>query len=180
MSGIQKLFLKRVRSTWQRDFPFLMPVNLQEIPLVQKGSTFVCADFFAERGRAYFIRIDFSQKRHGEFSLGITVSDSLTRSIREHGLETPSPSALGMYAIGQFVPAQTRRWALIDRDAEVDEFFRSLGQEPVGLAQMRSAYCWYPPSFELPQSEIFDGAISDVGAVLKEHVFPKLEIPCLR
>ncbi len=176
MPSIQKAFLSRTRDVWRRDFPFLKPVDLSEIPQLPKGCRFLFDDYFAERGRAYFIFFDFSLRRIGEFSLGITVSDSVTRSIREHGLDSPSPHSLGMYSIGQFMGIQTRDWALADVDAQVDALFQSLGQQPVGFAQTRSRYRWYPTSFELPQVEIFDAALADVSAILKEHVFPKLEI----
>jgi hypothetical protein len=176
MPSPQKPFLKRVRDVWKREFPFLKPVDLAEIPALPKGCTFRCDDYFAERGRAYFILFDFSLRRLGEFSLGISVSDSVTRCIREHGLDTPSAYALGMYSVGQFIGAQTRTWALGDVDAKVDAIFRSLGQEPVGFAQIRSPFTWYPSSFELRQEQIFDEALADVRTILIEHVFPKLQI----
>jgi hypothetical protein len=176
MPSPQKPFLKRVRDVWRREFPFLKPVDLAEIPALPKGCRFLCDDYFTERERAYFIFFDFSLRRIGEFSLGITVSDSVTRCIREHGLDTPSAYALGMYSVGQFIGAQTRRWALVDVDAQVDALFRSLGQQPVGFAQTRSRFTWYPSSFELPPEQIFDEALADVRAVLVEHVFPKLQI----
>lgn len=176
MPSIQKLFLKRAREVWQREFPFLKPVDLAEIPQLPKGCRYLCDDYFAERGRAYFIFFDFSLRRIGEFSLGITVSDSVTRCIREHGLAVPSSSALGMYSVSQFMGIQRRDWALADVDAQVDAFFQSLGQQPVGFAQKRSRYRWYPTSFELPQVEIFDAALADISAILKEHVFPKLQM----
>jgi hypothetical protein len=130
MAGIQKSFLSRVRTRWQRELPFLKPVHLSEVPQLNKGTNFLCDHYFAERGRAYFIQFDFSPKRFGEFTIGATVSDSLTRSILEHGMGDPSPTAIGMYAIGPFIGAQTRRWALIDHNAQGDELFRSLGVEP--------------------------------------------------
>src|SRR4051794_10448562 len=103
MAGIQGTFLKRVRARWQREFPFLKPVHLIEVPQLNKGTNFICDRYLPERGRAYFIHFDFSQKRFGEFSIGVTVSDSLTRSIMEHAMGAPSPTALGMYAIGPFI-----------------------------------------------------------------------------
>jgi hypothetical protein len=176
MAGIQKAFLSRVRTDWQREFPFLRPVHLIEVPQLNKGTNFICDHYFPERGRAYFIQFNFSQKRFGEFSFGVTVSDSLTRSILEHGAGAPSPTALGRYAIGPFSGAQTRRWALIDHGAQADEFDRSLGLEPVGFAGMRSSNTWYPPSFAVPQEEVFDSVLQDVNSVLRQHVFPKLHI----
>lgn len=176
MPSIRKLFLKRARELWRCEFPFLKPVDLEEIPQLPKGCRFLCDDYFAERGRAYFIFFDFGLRRIGEFSLGITVSDSVTRCIREHGLDTPSPHSLGMYSVGQFMGAQRRDWALADVDGQVDAVFRSLGQQPVGFARTRSPYRWYPASFESPKMEIFDAALADVSATLKEYVFPKLQI----
>jgi hypothetical protein len=174
MPSIQKLFLKRAREVWQRKFAFLKPVDLVEIPQLPKGSRFLCDDYFAERGRVYFIFFNFSLRRIGEFSLGITVSDSVTRCIREHGVDAPSSHSLGMYSVGQFMGVQTRNWALADVDGQVDAVFRSLGQQPV--AHTRSRYTWYPASFELPQVEIFDAALADVDTILREYVFPKLQI----
>ena len=176
MAGIQKSFLSRARTRWQREFAFLKQVHLNEVPQLNKGTNFLCDHYFAERGRAYFFQFDFSPKRLGEFTIGATVSDSLTRSILEHGMGAPSPTALGMYSIGSFIGAQTRRWALIDNNAQGDELFRSLGVEPVGLAGKRSRNTWYPPSFEVPQEQIIDSAIEDINIVLKQYVFPKLQI----
>lgn len=176
MPSPQKPFLKRARDVWRREFPFLKPVDLAEIPSFPKGCKFLCEDYLAERDRAYFIFFNFSLRRIGEFSLGITVSDSVTRCIREYGFDAPSACALGMYGVGQFIDAPTRNWALADVDAQVDALFRSLGQDSVGFAQTRSRFTWYPSSFELPQEQIFDEALSDVRAVLIEHVFPKLKI----
>lgn len=176
MPSLQKSFLKRVRDVWRIEFPFLKLVDLVEIPHLPKGCTFLCDDYFAERSKAYFVFFDFNLRRIGEFSLGITVSDSLTRSIRDPALGAPSPFELGTYGIGQFINAQTRTWALVDVDAQVDALFRSLGQEPVGLTEMRSRYTWYPSSFNLSQAHIFDAAIADVSTLLTKHVFPKLQI----
>lgn len=176
MPSIQKLFLKRAREVWRREFPFLKPVDLAEIPPLPKGCRFLCDDYLAKRGRAYFVLFDFSLRRIGEFSVGITVSDSVTRSIREPGLAAPSPDALGIYSISQFMGIQKRDWALVDVDAQIDALCQSLGQQPVGLTQTRSRYRWYPTSFELPQLEIIDDALADVSGILKEHVFPKLQI----
>src|SRR5215831_18453170 len=120
MTSPQKPFLKRVRDVWRHEFAFLKPVDLAEIPPLPKGCRFLCDRYLAKRGRAYFIFFDFSLRRVGEFSLGITVSDSVTRCIREHGLDAPSAYGLGMYSVGQFIGTQTRTWALIDVDAQVD------------------------------------------------------------
>jgi hypothetical protein len=176
MSGVQKAYLKSVASRWQREFPFLKPVHLIEVPQLDKGSNFLCDRYFPERGRAYFLQFNFGQKRIGEFSIGVTVSDSVTRSVLEHGTETPSAKALGMYGIGSFIGTQTQRWALIDHGAEADALWRSLGHEPMGFAAMRSRCTWYPRSFAIPQEELFALVIENVNSVLKQHVFPKLEI----
>lgn len=176
MAGIQKAFLKRVASRWRKDFPFLKPAHLIEVPQLNKGSNFLCDHYFPERGRAYFLHFDFSQKRVGEFSIGVTVSDSVVRSILEHGTSAPSATAIGMYGIGPFIGAQTRRWALIDHGAEADALWRSLGQEPMGFATMRNRSTWYPQSFAIPQEDLFDCVIENVNSVLKQHVFPKLQI----
>jgi hypothetical protein len=176
MAGIQKAFLKQARTRWQREFPILRPVHLIEVPQPNKGTNFICDRYFLERGRTYFICFDFIPKRFGEFTIGVTVSDSLTRSILEHGTGEPSPTAIGMYAIGPFIGAPSRRWALIDHNAQADEFFRSLGVEPVGFAGMRDPYTWYPSSFGAPQEQIFDAALDDVNGVLRQQVFPKLQI----
>jgi len=176
MAGIQKAFLRRVAHRWEGEFPFLKPAHLVEVPQLNKGSNFLCDHYFPERGRAYFLHFNFSQKRVGEFSIGVTVSDSLTRSIREHGTGAPSPTALGMYAIGLFIGRQTRRWALIDHNAQADELFHSMGVEPVGFAGMRSRNTWCPPSFDVPQDQIINAALDDVNTVLRQEVFPKLQV----
>ncbi len=176
MPGIQKAFLKRVASRWSRELPFFKPVHLIEVPQLNKGSNFICDHYFPQRGRAYFIQFNFSPKRIGEFTIDITVSNSVTRSILDHAWGTPSPTDIGMYAIGKFIGVQTRRWALIDHGAQADEFDRSLGLEPMGFANMRSRNTWFPPSFAVPQEQIFDSVLDDVNSVLKEHVLPKLQI----
>jgi hypothetical protein len=48
--------------------------------------------------------------------------------------------------------------------------------EPMGFANMRSPNTWFPPSFAVPQEQIFDSVSDDINSVLKEHVFPKLQI----
>lgn len=176
MAGIQKAFLKTVANRWQSEFPFLKPVHLVEVPQLNKGSNFLCDHYFPERGRAYFLHFIFSQKRVGEFSLGFTISDSVARSILEHATGEPSATAIGMYGLGRFIGVQTRRWALIDHNAQADDLDRSLGLEPLGLAGRRMPHTYYPPSFGVPQGEIFDSVLGDVNAVLKQHVFPKLQI----
>jgi len=97
-----KAFLRRVREVWRLDFPFLKPVDLSEIPLVPKGCRFLCDDYFAERGRAYFIIFDFCPRRIGEFSLSITVSDSITAPFVSMAW-TPFLRRTRMYSIGQFM-----------------------------------------------------------------------------
>jgi hypothetical protein len=92
----------------------------------------------------------------------------------EHANGDPSATAIGMYGIGRFIGAQTRRWALIDHNAQADELDRSLGLEP--LERRRMPHTFYPPSFNVPQEEIFDSVLGDINAVLKKHVFPKLQI----
>jgi hypothetical protein len=175
MASIQKRFLKQVREAWRRDYPFLKPVNLVEVPRLPNGANFLCDRYFSERGRAYFIWFDFPQKRFGEFHLGISVTDTLTQSIRDHGLAKPTPTALGIYDVVQF-GSPKRTWALVDIEAESDKFFQSLGMDTSDLALPRSQSTWFPQSYEVPEAQIFDEAITDVAATLAKYVFPALQI----
>lgn len=125
--GIPKAFLRRVAHSWRSTFPFLQLVELDEIPRLPRGSNSACLDFMTQRKRAYFIQFDFCLGRRGEFSLAVTVSDDPRKSVRAPSLVAPSPTAVGSYGIGQFIGEPIRRWALVDLNAELDEFTRSLG-----------------------------------------------------
>ena len=79
----------QIANTWRVEFPFLKPVDLKEIPRVAKGCNFLCDLYGKTRSRYYFVRLNFSPKCHGQFSIGITISPSANHSILEHSLVTP-------------------------------------------------------------------------------------------
>ena len=171
MSKIQRPFLIRVREAWQHRFPFLEPVEIDEIPRRDNGGNYRCSAFFSERSRAYFVAYQFSKVRRGEFTLEVTIADSLDRSILEH--RTASDIAahkLGSYRIGSFIDGKDCWWALQDVEAETRRLLPSL---PIARPPGR----WRPSSFDLPLDRIYDEAISDVSDKLERYVFPKLHFP---
>ena len=114
MGKEQKLFLKKVREAWLREFPFFKPVDLDEVPKQPKGSTFRCDDYFSTRGVCYFVSFDFSQRRQGEFLVGITVSPSREKSVLNPPEDyTPTPTNVGTYNLAKFLNRQSFRWDLV-------------------------------------------------------------------
>ena len=177
MATVQNVFLRKVRESWKREFPFFEPVDINEVPKLPKGTKFVCGDHFESRKVVYFIHFDFSEKRAGEFSICVSISASKDRSVLEPpNVYKPSPLNVGSYGIGAFLDCQTFRWTLVDVDAGLDENLRSLGLEPIGFASMPSPNTWKPSSFSLPAEKIVEEAILDVNEKLKSHVFPRLQI----
>ena len=175
MAKEQKLFLKRVREAWKTEFPFLKPVDLDEVPKQPKGSNFRCDDYFAARGICYFVSFDFSQRRQGEFQVGIAVSPSCEKSVLDFPEDyPPTPTNIGIYTLAKFLNRQSFRWDLVDVDAKTNAILVSLGGEPI--ASQVSENTWKPSSYALPFEQIADEAIRDVNDKLRRFVFPKLEI----
>ena len=175
MGKEQKLFLKKVRETWKTEFPFLKPVDLDETPKLPKGCNFRCDDYASTRGVFYFVAFDFSQRRVGEFSLGVTVSGSAGKSVLDPSADyRPTPTNIGSYSMGVFLGRQSFRWDLVDVDAKTNAILISLGGEPI--ASHVSENTWKPSSYALPFEQIADEAIRDVNDKLRRFVFPKLEI----
>lgn len=177
MSKEQKQFLKKVRENWKTQFPFLEPVNLEEMPKMPKGNNFCCKEYFAIRGVCYFITFDFSQRRQGEFSIGITVSPSPEKSILSHPEDyIPTPTNIGSYNIAVFLGRQSFRWGILDVDAKTNAILTSLCGEQIQTPDYISVNLWKPSSYSLPFEKIAEEAILDINEKLRRFVFPKLEI----
>lgn len=178
MAKEQTQFWKRVREAWKKEFPFLKLVDLDEIPRLPKSSNFCCDDYFSSRGVCYFVTIDFSARRHGEFMVGITVSPSREKSVLNPSTyNPPSPSHVGSYNLAEFLDRQScRRWDLVDVDAKTSAICNELGIPMMTLLDHAAADVWKPSSYSLPFDQIADEAIHDVSDKLRRFVFPKLEI----
>jgi hypothetical protein len=177
MSRMQQQFLKKVRETWKVEFPFLKAVNLEETPKLPKGCNFRCDDYAPIRGVFYYVTFDFSQRRQGEFSVGISVSNSAEKSVLSppENLE-PTPTNIGSYSIAAFLGRPAFRWDLVDVDAKTNAVLQSFGGSPITTPGYVSANTWKPSSYALPFEQIADEAIRDVNEKLRRFVFPKLEI----
>jgi len=179
MSKEQKLFLEKVRETWKTQFPFLKPVDLDETPKLPKGCNFRCDDYASTRGVVYFVTFDFSQRRVGEFSVGVTVSNSPEKSVLNPPEDyRPTPKNIGSYSIAAFLGRSTFRWDLVNVDAKTNAMLASLGGTPIATPPHVAANTWKPSSYALPFEQIADEAISDLNDKLRRFVFPKLEIAC--
>lgn len=177
MGKEQKLFLGRVRKNWETEFPFFKPVDLNEIPKLPKGCKFRCDDYASIRGVFYFVTFDFSQRRQGEFSVRITVSDSPVKSVLDPATDyQPTPTSIGSHSIAAFLGRQAFRWDLVDVDAKTNATLASFGAAPVTPPGYVSPNTWKPSSYALPFEQIADEAIRDVSDKLRRFVFPKLEI----
>jgi len=177
MAKEQKRFLKIVRQAWAAEFPFLEPVDLAEVPRLDKGSNFRCDRYFDARGVCYFLQFHFLKSRHGEFSLRVAVSPSPDKSVLSFGpYRDPGPTTVGYYNIADFLVVQSFTWAIVDVNAKLDELWLSLGVEPLEHFERKPAVFWKPSSFALPFEEICAEAIGDINDKLRCAVFPKLQI----
>ena len=140
MAKEQKRFLKRLREKWKTEFPFLKPVDLDEVPKIPKGCNFRCDDYFPTRGVFYYVTFDFSLRRVGEFSLGASVSRSAEKSIFDPVNTEPGPTSIGMYTIAQFMGCQRFCWEIVDVDAKLDEFLTSVGATDLRCRQRHDKY----------------------------------------
>src|SRR5262245_3776214 len=115
MSNESRRFVKQLATSWRKEFPFLKPVDLDEIPRVPKGFNFLCDAYGQTRGRYYFFAIEFSPKCRGQFSLRVAVSSSPERSTLGSVLSSqPSPGAIGSFGIARFLSKKAFAWALVD------------------------------------------------------------------
>lgn len=177
MGKEQKLFLKQVREAWKNEFPFLKPVDLDEIPKMPKGSNFRCDDYFSTRGVCYFVSFDFSQRRQGEFLVAITVSPIREKSVLSPPKDyTPAPTNVGTYNLAKFLNRSSFRWDLVDVDAKTNAILVSLGGAAISTPDYVTANVWKPSSYALPFEQIAGEAIRDVSDKLRRFVFPKLEV----
>jgi len=177
MANIQKVFLRRVKEIWKTEFPFLKSVQLNEMPKLPKDCNFRCDDFFSTRGVVYFVTFDFSPRRQGEFSLGITVSHSPDKSILSPPIDSqPSPTNIGSHNIASFLERPAFRWDLVDVDARTNAILVSLGGQAIATPSHVAANTWRPSSYSLSFGQIADEAIRDVNDKLRRFVFPKLNI----
>lgn len=177
MSKIQRQFLKSVRETWKAEFPFFKPVDLEETPKLPKGCNYRCDDYASTRGVFYFVTFDFSQRRQGEFSVAITVSNSAEKSILSPPeAAQPGPTNIGSYCIAAFLGRPAFSWDLVDVDAKTNATLVSLGMESIPTPDYVSANIWKPSSYSLPFELIADEAIRDVSDKLRRFVFPALQL----
>ena len=177
MGKEQKLLLKKVRQLWSVEFPLLKPVDLDEVPKQPKGCNFRCDDYFSERRVCYFVTFHFSQRRQGEFSIGITVSPAREKSVLSPPEDdTPDPKNVGTYNLAKFLNRQSFRWDLVDVDAKTNTTLVSLCAAPVLTPDYVLANVWKPSSYALPFDQIAEEAVRDVSDKLRRFVFPKLEI----
>lgn len=177
MAHEPKQFLKQLATSWQKEFPFLKPVDLDEVPRVPKGCNFLCDKYGATRDYYYFIAVEFSPKRRGQFTVRIAVSSSPKESTLDSamGLE-PSPTTKGSFGISKFLGKQQFAWALVDIEAERDVLFAKLGTPMPDLGANRSARIWRPSTYDQPFDKVADEAIAHLNHTLRTEVFPKLEI----
>lgn len=180
MAGESTRFLKLVRKAWLTGFPFLKPVEVDEVPRRQKCSNFCCADYAKTRGLFYFVSFDFDRNFRGQFSISITVSQSADRSVLDPSEDCRHPSAtnVGTFPIAVFLGRGDFRWQLLDWEGNLNSFIVGLGgpaddyQSPFP----KGYHYWQPSSFELPLEAIGQEAIHDINGKLRQFVFPKLEI----
>jgi hypothetical protein len=177
MSKEQKRFLKKVRESWNTEFPFLELVDLEEIPKMSKGCNFRCKDYFLTRGVCYFVTFDFSQRRQGEFLIGITVSPSPQKSVLSPPIDyTPTPTNIGSYNMAVFLGRQSFCWDMVDEDTKMNAIMVSLGGELNQTPGYVPENVWKPSSYALPFERIVEETICDVNEKLRRFVFPILEI----
>jgi len=177
MASEQKQFLKRVRETWKRELPCFKLVDLDEIPKQPKSCNFRCDSYFASRGVCYFITFDFSHRRQGEFSVGITVSNSPEKSIlNPPDNYTPTPTNVGSYNLAKFLDRQSFRWDLVDVDGKTNAALVEFGMAPVFTPDYVAANVWKPSTYALSFDQIADEALRDASDKLRRFVFPKLHI----
>lgn len=176
MAGENKLFLKALRKSWKQKFPFLVPVDLEEVPKVQKGCNFRCDKYLANRGVCYFFTIDFQPKTRGRFILRISTSSNPEKSIVEHGdwpLTAAKPT--GMFGVWQILERRYLAWDLVDWAGELNQLYTQLGMD-YRVEPGDSPDIWRPVSYAVPIEAIVDAAIEDLNAVMMKEVFPRLEI----
>lgn len=174
-----KLFLKRVREAWATEFPCLEAVDLNEVPRRPVGSNFRCADYFVARKTCYFVSFNFSQRRKGEFSVGITVSPSLDRSVLDPSeVEQPGPMSIGAYSMADFLNCQSFHWDLVNVTARTNEVLNEFGIPVSRLPENPLPNVWVPTSYALGPDGIIEQAIYDVTEKLRIAVFPRLAIEC--
>lgn len=177
MSKEQKRFLEKIRESWTKEFPFLELVDLEEIPKISKGCNFLCREYFSMRGVCYFVTFDFSQRRQGEFLIGITVSPSPEKSVLSPPENyTPTPTNIGSYNMAVFLGRKSFCWDLVDVDTKMNAILISLGGEGIQTPDYVSANVWKPSSYALPFDRIVEEAICDVNEKLRRYVFTILEI----
>lgn len=177
MPTLRKQFLTAIRKSWAKEFPFLKPVEPDDVQKSLRGATFLCDAYADARKRFYFVHFSFPPKMPGEFTMGATVSDSSRQSVQDPaGPAKLSPLNIGGYSIAAFLGVQFRSWMLYDWEAKNIAYWQSLGASmpETGIKNLHNV--WKPTSFDLPAEQIIMAAIADVNGHLTTHIFPKLEI----
>jgi hypothetical protein len=149
----------------------LSSVHVIELPQVPKGCNFVCDKYALSRERYYFVRVNVSPKRRGQFSIAVAVSlnrDKSTLDARDT-LEI-APLTVGSFGIWQFMQVPRFDWALVDTHSELISHFGA------DVVPPRSPYLWVPTTYEQPLEKIISEAVGHVNQTLRRCVFPRLEI----
>ncbi len=171
MAGEQKLFLKTIASVWRTEFPLFRPLNLREVPQVPKGCNYLCDAYGDTRSRYYFIRLNFSSKCRGQFSIGVTISPSPERSTLDPAMASqPTSTSIGSFGIWQFMHRPRFDWSLVDLEAE------SMALLGISSGSPKSPNEWRPSTYTQPVEKIVEEAIAHVNQTLRTHVFPVLQI----
>jgi hypothetical protein len=175
MMKSEQLFYRELARNWGGRFPALAPVHLPETPQPPKGSNFICDKYYGERRRAYFFNVFFSQKRRGEFTLSVTISDSQQRSLLEgrssSDLNVP---LIGTYRIAAFMQRQDYWWAIKDVNAESSDLLRSFGIASGDFGSRPTPHRWRPTSYDLPFEKVVEEALVDLNEKISNFVLPKL------
>ena len=177
MAHEPKKFLKQVAAAWKEEFPFLKPVDLNEVPRMPKGTNFLCEACGDTRELYYFIAIEFSPKLRGQFTVRVAISDSPNRSTLGSAMGlSPSPTTKGSFGVQRFLGQQQFSWALVDLEKERDELLAEIGMPIPELGNNRTHNIWRPSSYEQPFESIAQEAIEHLNSVLRTKVFPVLKI----
>ncbi len=177
MASIEKFLLQSVKKKWHEEFPFLKPARIKQISGVRKDACYLCDSFAQSRNRYYFVTFEFHPKQPGQFSISITISDSIAEPLQESFTETHlSPDKIGTFTIAAFLGKPSFSWMLYDWDAQNVAYWKSLGADMPSVRGLDLPNIWKPSSFELPPERIVEETIQDINDKLKKQVFPKLQI----
>lgn len=177
MKEIEKTFLTTVKQQWMQRYPFLKAYRPKSSSGLKKDACYLCDDHAETRKRFYFLFFTFSPKQPGQFSISVTVSDSVEKPLQE-GLPGASLSAdtIGTFTIAAFLGKQNKSWMLYDWEAQEVAYWKSLGVQMPSVGISNSPNIWKPSSFDLLPDKIIEQALADVNHTLETAVFTKLKL----